>query len=1565
MILFHRMRRPTGGDPLWRSLVTVSLVLVSSFYARQDAHGQPRPILQLRPDGPLAPIHQLQFAADGSRLYAAGDDKYVQVWRLEDGQFARSHSESVRHMIGPGPLGAVRAMSVSDDGRYVAAGGVGAFARHAKFSDSGIMISKANLTDETLRELGTVSLFDVVDQQLHSLEVHMGYVLAADMLRVGNQYYLASIGNEEQATDCPPEESVSIKRSLCITSVPDGKLVERWDLPETRTLPSLVAWLDPTGANDLAAVRLAVTLSNGREDDVLAMFRVGVPAPRETRAHLGWSVDHDATSNRLCVSSYRAVVLIDPANSTTSRVDLTSLMGQSDLITSIRWVAAPQPLVAMTIRDAAQPTSQHRLQLLDVTQKRFLLGTGLPIGNRQNPMIAVDAGGKRLAVTADVAAGVKIFGVNNLRTGNQQPSQVLKPDFHPVDRATLATVDGKRVLSLALKRNGVAARLDFVDDGLRDSSLAQLPEHDNKLSFVPPGTENPSQYQVGAAEGVTPSTPIKLESTGVPLGRSVRWKLRDGMPIAAIGYLQHGGESQSSLSIYDLTSGRELRRLNGHQQVVSSIAYSEDHRFLVTTSTDGVVCVWNLADLAEVYGRRGALLGVNFCLSNGALIVSQADAPSSLRVGDRLEGLIDWEGNLVPYASTEQLALDLSHQAAGTDVRLRVQRDGSAVDVSVSLGQATDERKPVFSFVTHVDPASHDLRWLAWTPNGPFQSSDREIEELVGWHFNPIERGGKATFAPFKEYREQFSGDGLVGELLASGRLPDVWPPPFTPTIAMNFVASDGSFVDEERGEFRTDKELRVIQASVTNIPSQFVNGVSAQLAGSEPIQLSRSPIDPLVWTGDVSGLQIVGQSQMVEVSVDSDRVADGFRAARSYLDTLPKPEAGPDPAPEPEPEPVPEPEPLVYLPEIYLENPTGPSRLRTTELLPGQRIKVDAIAALAPIPPDAEIVAILDGHEVALGDATLKESRVTGSVQVKPGVNRVAVRVKRGADSVTTDTVEVEVMELPTVIAIRGQVQKDNSAQLEMDVVSAGLPKRESFRLRLGSYEVDDWRFEPVADPNRQNRYRIMASDFSVQEGENLVRLDVLDASGRAWERHDLALNGITQPKQPRLLVNGFLDEEESSSRVLGTSTKVEIAVTSDDLKRVRCRVGEQSIEVPPPKSFRNGVYFFEVVVPLKLGVNRIEVTATSEAGLTAYEETMIERLQRPAEVVVTRFTLADADSIPVKWIAGDDYEVSKAIPDARGNLEGTVRVSSETKDLLEGSKYIRAWVNGFLQSVERLQANDNDPYELRFSVPVLLSLKANTIQLELPGLASSEGSVVTVDAPCLEPSREQSLHLLVVSSRVSFRQRKEYEQRVLDTLGVKNNRMPAFSKVVSGAPVYPAITGANCVSDTVRPLIENCRLHLNNEQAANNAVLIYFEGEELRHSDGRFCLMTRDVKPETAFADPTLITSTYLGGQLEGLKCANLVFLDVAPHIQSAQTEHAGDPSQPGLGVLRLVQTDGQARIASPFLLGQIQRILPNIAELGQLSVELQRDLNRRQGLAVSDSIPAPVRRMRFGGQ
>ena len=1523
--------------PLWFAMTAVTSSAESSA------------ILQLRPDGPLGLVHSLRFSSDGRTLYCGGNDKLVQVFHANDDRFERVHSASLRHKIGPGPLGAINAMDVSEDDRYVVAGGIAAFEQHADFSTDGIMIPSFGWSSQTLGQVGTVTLFDVENKRTRRIKTHPGYVLAASLVttRGSNQPYLVTAGNDHDPSDCGAN-GLSLKRSLRVFRIDNGRQLHKWSLPVTALQPQIVAWND-NSRHGIEGLRIAVTLADGKPGGGMQLFRPGADSPIKFADPFAVAAallpPNAGQAQALCVTSRQGLTVYSDQNGTRLKtISLNTQLSPTEIIYRVAAITSRPTLVIATTKDLSAPGAPHRLRLIDLAQQRCLLGKGIPIGNRQNPVIGADPTGRFVAATADVTEGVKVFDVRQLIAGNPNPVQKLTCSFQPVRRAVLVSKDGKNVLRVTIDRDSETETFDLIDGSLRPAAN-DLPEDVGTAVSFRPSDDRKSYVSSTSISGKVGQ--IKIESSLPPIGRVIASKLVDGRSIVAVGFQENVGEAQIRLSLYDGESGQELRRLNGHQQMISGIEYSADHRFLTTVSADGVVCVWPLNDLADHIAGRGAIHGVRWCSARESVVVSGVDegsGASNLRSGDRVIGIVNENKELLRYDSPEQLFLSISQFEPKSTLALRIRRNGIDSDVSIMLGHATDERKPLFSFVSETQLDGGRLSWLAWSPSGPFQSSGPDIERRAGWHFNPETDDDNARFAPFAQYRDDFFGDTLVRDLLALGRLPDVWPPRFDARLAARFIDAQGHSVDPDASrEYRPERPLQSIQVSVSDVPSRFVGEVLVQVDSGEPMSLMRSESDPEIWLAEKLPESInEGSEHEVAMMVRGDRISGGLQ--RERISVIPAAEIVEK----------------IDLPQLRLVSHAARTQLHVSELGARRRVSVEVEVDAEEIPDETEFVAIRGDSEVMLYDLATAGNRMTASIPLRLGRNRIAVHLRRDQETTRSPAVEFEVVDPPSLASrIETNVSSNNIGRLTFDVRSPRLPERTHFRLRINGVSQQQWRVTVTADGARRDVYRVDLFGFPLSVGLNRVNIELLDADETMWEQETLRMQGQRQPEQPRLAL--FVADGASFE-----SSQIEVVahVMSKDLAEIRCHLGDQRIPVTQPTRNALGSYFVTLRLPLEVGANQLAVSAISKASLVATQTRSVIRVQRPVELFARRFDAVDADPVALVDSSEGTYKSEQAISSPKGNIEGVVRLSAAATAAgkADKSQVIRAWVNGFLQSVVRLKASDN-PHELTFSVPVTLSAKENEIRLDLPGLAEAENTITRIEALCDQPSRDQTLHLLMVSTRVSRQQRKEYEQRVLDLLGVKNGKMPAFSQVITGGKTYPALTGTFSRSDNVRPLIEQCRFELYRQQGQNNTLLIYFQGDELRSDDGRFCLMTRDVKPDRAFIDSTYITSTYLGDQLDGLKCANLLFLDVVSHIDSATSPTAGDPAQPRLGVLRMEQNSSTADVSSPPLLSQIEKVLPRVGELGQLTRELEMRVSESEGLAVTDSIPTPILRMRFG--
>src|SRR5687768_4475246 len=101
------------------ALLLAAAASPSSAQKNQPAPGDLKPILRLEAGGPTSTVTALAFSPDGGTLYAAGFDKVVRAWALNDktGRFELRPEVYFRVPIGPGTRGAVNALALSDDGK--------------------------------------------------------------------------------------------------------------------------------------------------------------------------------------------------------------------------------------------------------------------------------------------------------------------------------------------------------------------------------------------------------------------------------------------------------------------------------------------------------------------------------------------------------------------------------------------------------------------------------------------------------------------------------------------------------------------------------------------------------------------------------------------------------------------------------------------------------------------------------------------------------------------------------------------------------------------------------------------------------------------------------------------------------------------------------------------------------------------------------------------------------------------------------------------------------------------------------------------------------------------------------------------------------------------------------------------------------------------------------------------------------------------------------------------------------------------------------------------------------
>ena len=241
------------------------------------------------------------------------------------------------------------------------------------------------------------------------------------------------------------------------------------------------------------------------------------------------------------------------------------------------------------------------------------------------------------------------------------------------------------------------------------------------------------------------------------------------IPILAVAYLDDKG--QPWLYLYNGATGEPFRQLYGHTDLIRAVAFSGDGRLLVSAAADQTVSVWSLTNLEKLVGQRGMVWGVAVREENHHLVAASVDKDGPgqgvLQEGDVIEGLVT-NNQLRALATPGDYYDALSLLKPGTQVTLRIQ---GKKDVQLPLGQALNQRKPLFSlFITRAARAQ-DREWIGWNPIGPYEASDRKTERLIGWHINTGDPVRPTTFATADQYRKELYREGILRFLAARGDL--------------------------------------------------------------------------------------------------------------------------------------------------------------------------------------------------------------------------------------------------------------------------------------------------------------------------------------------------------------------------------------------------------------------------------------------------------------------------------------------------------------------------------------------------------------------------------------------------------------------------------------------------------------------------------------------------------------------------------------------------------------------------------------------------------------------------
>lgn len=849
------------------------------------APGEREPVLRVEAGGPTSLVRALAFSPDGRTLYAAGFDKVVRVYKVNGQGDWVLERLAYRVPVGPGFDGWINAIAVSPDGIWLAAGGIGVV-REAAGRYPGLVVPReGRLSPAMWQDMGTIWLFNTRTQEVRPLRGNRGPILSLTFApgREGKPPLLVSAAQEYDERD---RKDYGVLALWDVTSARDqNPLVRRWVgigvPPGPVVTPGLAPWHTGPGLTDLRVAiawrgdRLRVwdvahgedglwSAADGADNDTV--IGLGKPGSLLTGSHadgfgrLQFWAGEEAPS-----SDGEPRIALPPDAETDAR-----LFPRAIGLFASREGGAPD-FAAVVVRVGREGDS-YRLALLDLSGERPRLRTAdLPLWGRSDnlPVIATAPGGRFLALAGDQDHEILVFPVEGLLAGNAEPKRLRSVG---ASQRSASFVRKGKELGLLLNERTVKRRGEVPDSPREGDRVFDLRRRTLTADAqgwrvdAPAGEGWRAVAEAGRAVAVYRGDDLVRRFRPKGLDRCTDLAVLPprepwNVPLLAVAFLD--SNMQPHLTLHNARTGEQVRQFTGHTDPIRSLAFSGDGRLLVSAAEDQTVAVWTLTDLGRWLGARGMLAGVAVKRHDGRLVAVRVDpdcpAADDIKPGDGITGLVEEQG-VRELKTAHEFYEILSLHKPGSEVTLRTADNRN---VRVRLGQAVDDRKPLFwLFVTRPDPAG-DREWLGWNPIGPYDASTRKTERLIGWHLNTGDPARPTAFALADQYRRQLYRPGILHDLAVQGNLPDAlrrWDEedrekPLPDPKRMVWVDELGPDAPADAdGQLLVRRRPVTLKIRVNDFPLDKVESITWRLAGEEKAHDAGEPVGG-VWSADLSRL--------------------------------------------------------------------------------------------------------------------------------------------------------------------------------------------------------------------------------------------------------------------------------------------------------------------------------------------------------------------------------------------------------------------------------------------------------------------------------------------------------------------------------------------------------------------------------------------------------------------------------------------------------------------------------------------------------------------------------------
>jgi WD40 repeat protein len=764
--------------------------------------------------GPSAAVTTLAFDADGKTLYAAGLDKLLRVWKLDKGTFVRDKAV-YRVPIGPENGGAINAVALSPDGKWVAMAGRAPRRGEAGFRIEGVKVDAENLSVEQHRDLGVIYLANVANPAAGKvLRGHRGEVRALQFVPSGKDGAPLLLST---ATERDGKRRYGGLRLWDVNA--EKTLAQRDDLPAHTFPPGLAVWrIGPAPTQIRAAV-----LWLEEDPKKGSFFRLWEPdAEKPLRA---WDSDPASIPAALIPDADDARVLVGGAGRTSGRLRTWRFSagplpapGVSDNVEFPP--SAGLPVVTAVYGDDRKPTraavilrplslGDYRLALIDLETSRMLVSIPIPDSNyRQLPVLACRGPFLALAATRDHA--VQVFRLSDLEAGKAEP--IARLDSGALQPKRVAFVDGGKLLWLDTKPAGDRLTGGWVVDLMRrkvqanaDPLKSDAPEM-GAWSFAI--AEDKKSVQVRNGDKTSP--PVRLTGKDeVITAVALRPPEPGRSGVLAVAYTERNA-SRTLILLCNPVDGKAYRLLTGHLQEVRDLAFSASRPLLASVADDQTVCVWSLTKFDRVIGQVPGLVVQD---DRGKVVVRGVGAESTLAEGDVLEKLRLPGGEAKVIPSAAHFLYDVSALAPGATVEVTVAGKGV---MKLPVGRGVGEGKPLFTLFLLAGDKSPE--WVGWNPAGPYDASGPATEAILSWHTNTGKAGQPTENEPAINHKKEYWREGILGYLSAEADLDkalrkwDVDHPPPPPKASLRLIPPPGL---EWVGAYRTRQPILAVRLTV------------------------------------------------------------------------------------------------------------------------------------------------------------------------------------------------------------------------------------------------------------------------------------------------------------------------------------------------------------------------------------------------------------------------------------------------------------------------------------------------------------------------------------------------------------------------------------------------------------------------------------------------------------------------------------------------------------------------------------------------------------------------------